>query len=121
MTVRRVRNGILVSANAKQLWAEYAQKIGLDVQQFQNDVAGIAAKSRVEQDMNRARALGVGSTPSIFVNGDAVPFQMANVAGLRQVIDQKLQEAAASQSQSRPQTAPAPAGNASSSNSANGK
>lgn len=107
------------SANTKQLWSEYAQKIGLDVQQFQNDIAGMAAKSRVEQDRNRGSALGVNSTPSIFVNGESVPFQMANVAGLRQVIDQKLQEAAASQSQSRPQTAPA--GNTSNSNAANGK
>jgi protein-disulfide isomerase len=107
------------SANAKQLWSEYAQRIGLDVQQFQNDVAGMAAKSRVEQDRNRGVALGVNSTPSIFVNGESVPFQLANVSGLRQIIDQKLQEAAASQSQSRPQTAPA--SNTSNSSSANGK
>ena len=109
------------SANAKQLWGEYAQKIGLDVQQFQNDIAGMAAKSRVEQDRSRGAALGVNSTPSIFVNGESVPFQLANVAGMRQIIDQKLQEASASQSQSRPQTAPAPASNTSNSNSTNGK
>jgi protein-disulfide isomerase len=96
------------SGNAKALWNEYAQKIGLDVQQFQSDVSGMAAKSRVDQDMGRGRALNVGSTPTIFINGESIPFQMANVQGLRSIIDQKLQEAAASQAQTaRPQTAPA--------------
>jgi protein-disulfide isomerase len=108
------------SANHRQLWNEYAQKIGLDVQQFQNDVSGMAAKSRVDQDLGRGRVLGVGSTPTIYVNGEPVPFQMANVSGLRGIIDQKLQEAAATQTQTaRPQTAPA---NTANSNAiANGK
>lgn len=110
------------SANAKQLWNEYAQKIGLDVQQFQNDVAGLAAKSRVDQDMGRGKVLGISSTPTIYVNGESVPFQMANVQGLRTIIDQKLQEASATQSQAKPQAAPASnsAGNSNNSNT-NGK
>src|SRR5215204_4111110 len=80
------------SSNHKQLWAGYAQKIGLDVAQWQNDVAGMAAKSRVDQDMNRGKALNVSSTPSIYINGELVPFPEVTVAGLRRIIDAKLQE-----------------------------
>ena len=100
------------SANHKQMWSEYAQKIGLDVQQWQNDVAGISAKSRVDQDMQRGKALNVSSTPSIYVNGELVPFPEVNVAGLRRIIDAKLQERGGGQTQAQPQapaSTPAPA------------
>jgi len=86
------------NATYKQLWSDYAQKIGLDVQQWQNDVAGIAAKSRVDLDMQRGKALNVSSTPSIFINGELVPFPELNVAGIRKIIDARLQEAGAAQS-----------------------
>ena len=86
------------NATYKQLWSDYAQKIGLDVQQWQNDVAGIAAKSRVDLDIQRGKALNVSSTPSIFINGELVPFPELNVAGIRKIIDARLQEASAAQS-----------------------
>jgi protein-disulfide isomerase len=106
------------SANAKELWTGYAQKIGLDVQQWQNDMAGMAAKSRVDQDIQRGKALNVSSTPSVFINGELVPFPEVNVAGLRRMIDAKLQESGAAPS-SGSATPPvnAPAGNSSNSNS----
>ena len=84
------------SANAKEIWAGYAQKIGLDVQQWQNDMIGMAAKSRVDQDLQRGKALNVTSTPSIFINGELSP--ELNVAGIRRIIDAKLQEAGAAPS-----------------------
>ncbi len=110
------------SANHKQLWAEYAQKIGLDVQQWQNDITGMSAKSRVDLDMARGRALNVSSTPTIYVNGQAIPFPDANVAGMRRIIDAELQKAPAAQTQpARPAASPAasPAAAAPASNTAN--
>ena len=83
-------------ANAREIWAGYAQKIGLDVQQWQSDMSGIAAKSRVDQDLQRGKALNISSTPSILVNGELSP--ELTVAGIRRLIDAKLQEAAAAQS-----------------------
>jgi len=80
--------------NFKEIWSGYAQKIGLDAQQWQNDIAGMAAKSRVDQDIQRAKALNVSSTPSIFINGELSPDLTA--AGIRRIIDLKLQEAAQS-------------------------
>ena len=97
------------SANHKQLWSEYAQKIGLDVDRWQNDIIGMAAKNRVDQDMARGRALNVSSTPSIYINNQPVPYPEMNVMGLRRIIDAELQKSSASQGT---QTAP-PASNTS--------
>ncbi|MEO8041278.1 MAG: thioredoxin domain-containing protein, partial [Acidobacteriota bacterium] len=88
------------SADHKKMWTEYAEKIGLDVQQWQNDISGISAKSRVDQDMQRGKALSVGSTPSIYINGELVPFPEVNVAGLRRLIDAELQKTPANPAQS---------------------
>lgn len=104
------------SANAKQLWMEYAQKIGLDVDRWQNDIAGLAAKSRVDQDLARGRGLNVNSTPTIMVNNQPVPFSEVNVAGMRKIIDTELQKAPATQAQP---AKPAPA--QTNSNSSNSK
>jgi hypothetical protein len=62
-------------------------------------MAGLSAKSRVEQDMQRGKALSVSSTPSVFVNGELVPFPEMNVAGLRRIIDAELQKTGAGQAQ----------------------
>jgi len=90
--------------NYKALWSEYAAKIGLDVQRYQSDATGMATRSRVEQDLQRGKALNVTSTPSIYVNGQLVPFPEANVAGLRRIIDAELQKTVASQTQSSSST-----------------
>lgn len=99
--------------NYREIWNGYAEKIGLDMAKFQSDMSGIAAKSRVDQDIARAKAMNVSSTPTILINGQSVPFPEVNVAGLRRIIDAELQKAA-----TRPQSAPAapPAGNSSTAN-----
>ncbi|HVF29761.1 MAG TPA: thioredoxin domain-containing protein [Pyrinomonadaceae bacterium] len=91
------------SANAKALWTEYAQKIGLDVDKWQTDMIGIAAKNRVDQDMARGRALNVASTPTLFVGSQSIPYQEINVQSLRRIIDAELAKNAGGQT--------APAGN----------
>lgn len=109
--------------NYRQLWTEYATKIGLDIQRFQTDASGIAAKSRVDQDMQRGRALNVNSTPTIFVNGFSVPLRETNVEGMRRIIDSELQKAPAAQT-SAPASAPAstaPANTAKPANNSNSR
>jgi protein-disulfide isomerase len=81
----------------RRLWEEYAVKIGLDVERFKNDMAGLSAKSRVDADMQRGRALNIGSTPTIYINGQSVPFEQMTIEIMRQVIDAELQKASSSQ------------------------
>lgn len=74
----------------KQIWKGYAQKIGLDVAKWENDVIGLGAKSRVDADMARGKAIGVNSTPTLYINGQGVQFSDMTVEGLKGLIDAEL-------------------------------
>jgi len=70
--------------------ADYAQKIGLDVEKWKTDMAGLQTKSRVDADMARAKALQVSSTPTVYINGKAVQYAEMTVDTLRTLIDSEL-------------------------------
>lgn len=92
----------------RKVWEGYASQLGLDVERFKNDMAGLAAKSRVDADMQRGRSLNLSSTPSIFINGMAIPFEQMTPDAMRQIIDAELQKAQSSnQEQSNSGGAPA--------------
>ena len=71
---------------------EYAQKIGLDMEKFKNDMAGLQAKTRVDLDMERGKSLRVNSTPSFFINGKPLALEQMTVEGMKQIIDAELQK-----------------------------
>jgi protein-disulfide isomerase len=79
-----------VDPNYKQVWADYAQKTGLDVEKWKTDMAGLQTKSRVDADMARAKALQVSSTPTVYINGKAVQYAEMTVDTLRTLIDSEL-------------------------------
>lgn len=79
------------SSEARKVFAGYAQKIGLDVNKFETDMLGLAAKSRVDLDIARGRALNITGTPSIYINGRPLDFKQFDTAPMRQVIDAELQ------------------------------
>lgn len=83
------------SPNFPQLLNEYAQRVGLDVAKFNSDMAAMPSRARVDADLARGKALGVTSTPTIYVNGQLVPYQEVRVDSLRRLIDAELQAAAA--------------------------
>ncbi len=70
-------------------YVEYAQRIGLDVERFKQDVESADVKRRIESDVAEAAGLGVMSTPAFFVNGrylrGAQPF-----ASFKALIDEDL-------------------------------
>src|SRR6185436_11090147 len=83
----------VANSNYRDLFIEYAQKIGLDVEKFKADMSGMQAKSRVDQDVTRGRALAISSTPTVIVNGRVVPYAEVTSGGMRRVIDAELQAA----------------------------
>ncbi len=82
------------SASHKEMWKEYAQKIGLDVAKWETDMLGIAAKTRVDEDLKRARAIGVNSTPTVYINDTMLPYTEVNTQNLKKIIDNELALAA---------------------------
>ena len=76
--------------NFKEIWRGYAEKIGLDVSRWENDASGMATRGRIELDATRARAIGVASTPTVYINNKMIPFADVNVATMRQLIDAEI-------------------------------
>lgn len=92
--------------DARSLFADYAQTIGLDVEKFKSDMSGMAAKQRVDADLGRGRSLNISSTPTIFVNGVSVPYPQMTVDGMKQIIDAELAKTGNQQSQPSEPKAP---------------
>ena len=69
------------------LFTEYAQSLGIDISRFREDVESPALRARIQADQQRASTLGVTSTPTVFVNGNALPPSSLNEKGLRAAID----------------------------------
>ena len=70
-------------------FAEYAQELGLDVDQYKKDVVSAEVKKRLDGDSSAAATLGVTGTPAFFVNGrylsGAQPF-----TSFKKLIDEEL-------------------------------
>lgn len=100
------QSGWSVDTNYKQTWKGYAEKIGLDVAKWENDMLGIVSKNRVDEDKKRGKAIGINSTPTLFINGAEVTYTQVTVDGLKKLIDAELQKTTSTQ------TAPAAANSA---------
>lgn len=81
-----------VSQTYRKTFEDYAQKLGLDVQKFTDDMAGLMTKNRVDSDMQRGDSLGINSTPTIYINGKSVQLDDMTVEGMRKIIDEELQK-----------------------------
>ncbi len=66
----------------------YAEEMGLDMDQFDADVADPATLERVQSDFEEGRALGVSSTPTFFLNGELV--ELTSLDGLRAAVQAEL-------------------------------
>lgn len=84
-----------IFANQRDLAVEtlegYAEAIGLDMDQFRNDMKAKETAQRINDDLQQAATLGVTGTPSFFINGKflsgAQPF-----ANFKRVIDEALEK-----------------------------
>lgn len=76
------------AAQPRPIFEEYATRIGLDLEKFKNDMLGFATKGRVDEDMRRARALNITSTPTILVNGKPAP--SLETAAIAQLVESEL-------------------------------
>jgi protein-disulfide isomerase len=106
------------SSDASTLFAEYAGKLGLDVEKFKTDVTTMMTKKRVDDDVARARGLGINSTPTLYINNKLVPFEQMKLETLRAIIDAELQKGGAASGQAA-QTPAAPTGSANTSGATN--
>jgi protein-disulfide isomerase len=86
----RGQNSWQHSSDARTNFAAYARSIGLDAERFARDMNGDEADKRIVADHERARSLGVDSTPVIFVNGRKLPAAAQTPKDVRAAIDSAL-------------------------------
>jgi len=70
---------------------EVAGQAGLDAGKLEACLAGGTVKQQIEEDMRKAQEVGVGGTPSFFVNGQTFGGN-PTVEGLSQAIDAELRK-----------------------------
>ena len=66
----------------------YAEELGLDLAQYDRDVASDEVADRVEADFQDALDLGLGGTPSLFLDGAL--FQPRTIADIQDAVDRAL-------------------------------
>jgi predicted DsbA family dithiol-disulfide isomerase len=78
------------ATKVEPLFTGYAQRLGLDVERFQRDSVSEEAKARVAADRERAAALRVTETPTLFINERALPSTHLQPDRLRGAIEATL-------------------------------
>jgi len=75
---------------ALEMFVSYAKELGLDIKVFTESVSQKKFKDVIEKDLSDARALGVNSTPTFFINGEKFEGGLSFDA-FKKKIDEKLQ------------------------------
>ena len=76
--------------NAHELFESYAGTIGLNLDQFRNDMDSEKVKERVDSDRALGDSLGIKLTPTLFINNHPVDPKDKNPEGVRAAIDAAL-------------------------------
>lgn len=76
--------------DVRPIFEGYAKSIGLDVQQFASDNTSEIVERRIFLDGKRGHSLGVQGTPTVFLNGNEVPFESLPPEKLKPLIDKVL-------------------------------
>jgi protein-disulfide isomerase len=80
--------------NAKKLIEDYAQSMGLNLNQFNQDINSKPVRQKVEADYLSSLKNRLNSTPSFYINGERI-MNPQGVDAFKQVLDQKIVEATA--------------------------
>lgn len=75
------------STERVDIFRGYAEQLGLDLERFDTDLASEAINSKVSFDNALARAVGATSTPSFFLNGEALD---AASTGTEEALDEVI-------------------------------
>ena len=74
-----------------QKFREIARELNLDLEKFEKDMHDPATSLRVDKDYQLGRSVGVGGTPTIFINGSITKARTPEE--FRMIIDDNLKKA----------------------------
>lgn len=75
----------------RPIFVSYARTLGLDIGKFTQDIDSPVIRERVMAHENHGTARGVTGTPTVFINGREIPFQVVtNYESFRATIEREL-------------------------------
>ena len=78
----------------RPIFLGYARQLNLKTDQFTTDMDSNQVDQRIGADTQRGAALGVTGTPTVFLDGLMLRYEMTNPDGLRRGINVLLQKKA---------------------------
>jgi protein-disulfide isomerase len=81
------------STDARTLFKAYAGMIQLDLDRFGKDVESPDVQQQVEMDSHRGAAIGVKTTPTVFLNNQAVPPDQLSPDEFAKAVEAAIQKA----------------------------
>ena len=84
------QNTWVASSNPLDIFVQYATDLGLDANKFKSEVQSNAYNNRIQTDLTDADALGVNSTPTLYLNGEKT--NSADYATLKSQIEDALKK-----------------------------
>ena len=75
----------------RAIFLGYARELGLNVEQFKNDMESNQVDQRISADIQRGTSLGVTGTPTVFLDSHLLKYEATNEEGLRKGINLLLE------------------------------
>jgi len=60
------------STSPRDIFAQYAQSLGINVDQFKKDIDSDAVRNKIMEDVNDGNTLGINATPTFFLNNQKI-------------------------------------------------
>ena len=83
--------GSVTSTDQNDKFKQYAQNLGLNIEQYEKDFASSAVNSTIQADLAAGRQLEVTGTPTFFLDGKLVASRPQTVADWSKLIDAAIQ------------------------------
>lgn len=80
------------SVNPTPIFEGYAEKLDLDMEEFQNDLNAAETQKAVMQEKAEGREAGVSSTPSFFIDGQQLENLPRTYSQFEEIIQQHLDQ-----------------------------
>jgi len=80
------------STDARSLFQAYAGMLQLDLNRFKTDSESPGVQQKVENDQGRGASIGVKTTPTLFLNNEAVPPDQLDPAKLSTFVENAMQK-----------------------------
>ena len=81
----------IVTGAARGIGREIARELNLDMEKFEKDLTDPATILRVDKDARLGHSVGVGGTPTVFINGSIS--KARTLEELRATVEDNLQKA----------------------------